>query len=119
MPVQIPVPDVAYSTIEVSLAGKTYSFTFRFNTRMKKYENDKGTWILDISTSDGAVIIRGVAIIEQASLLQDLILDDFSDGDLFCFRAGETSLPPTRDNIGVDKDYLLTFVTNEELAENT
>lgn len=117
MPVQLPVPAVSYKEVELSLSGITYNFVFRFNDRMIKYEGDEGTWIIDIFNSSGSPIVRGLAVVGQGFLIDRLILPEFSNGDILCFRAKKTDKAPTRNNLGIDKDYWLVYMTNEEIED--
>lgn len=117
MALQLPVPEVSYSEINITLSGVNYYFIFRFNTRFKKYENDSGTWVFDIYNNNKVPIIKGIAVVGQGLLLSPLNLDEFAHGDIFVFRANNTELAPTRSNVGIDKDYQLIYLTNEELAD--
>ncbi len=116
MAVQIPFPSVSYADIELSLAGKSFTLTYRFNTRWKKDEDDLGTWVIDIRDANKEYVIKGLGLVGQGFLLGDLILDGFDIGDFLCVRAKKTDRLPTRDNIGIDREYKLLFLTNEELA---
>lgn len=116
MAVQIPVPDISYSEINITLSGNTYQFVFRFNERMKKDENDNGTWIIDIYDTDGNEVVLGLAVVGTGFLIGSLPVEGFSHGDIYCHKAKETYLRPERNNLGIDKTYQLMYLTNLEIT---
>jgi len=116
MAIQIPVPAGAYSEVELSVAGISYTFVYRFNSRFKKYEDDLGTWVIDILNSDREYVIKGLAVVGQGRLLSGLVLPEFDHGDILCVKNKKTDAAPTRENLGFDNEYVLVYVTNEELA---
>lgn len=111
MPLSIDVPEEAWSSSNVSLAGTTYSFRYSFNNRDER-------WRLSIYIGARA-IITGVKIMENQLLLRNYGLDDFSHGDLACVRAKQSSFPVGFDNFGRDKEYELVYYSNEEIQELT
>jgi len=104
----IPTPSSAYAQHKVSLAGQTYIFTFRFNSYSKR-------WYLDISLN-GIVVRNSEIILEGGILFHGSYIDNFDHGKLFVVRAKETTEPCGRYNFGIDKDYVLAYVSKEELA---
>jgi hypothetical protein len=117
MAVQLPVPLVSYSEIEVSLSGITYILNYRFNTTFKKDENDEGTWMLDIMDSNRNFIIKGLGVVGQGFLMDNLIVEGFDHGDILCSKNQQTTKRPTRNNVGIDNEYILVYLTNEEIAD--
>lgn len=107
MPVSIPTPNTANTKQSITLGGKEYEFTQKFNERDSR-------WRLSISLS-GEVIISGIKLVENRRLLSRYILSDFDHGDLFCMRRKSTSEDVGRNNLGIGKEYELIYLTNEEL----
>ena len=106
----IKVPDSAYSDSEVTLSGKTYIFTFKFNSR-------NSSWYLDLKDSDGDIILAGIKIMPNQNLTGRYISttsENFPDGNLWCFRALNDFSPIGRDNFGLGKTYELTFLTHQD-----
>lgn len=103
---RIPVPDSANPTITVSLGGKTYNFTYSFNSI-------SGRYYLDISYQ-GNLIIPSLKLLPNTYLLKKYALSDFSHGDLILINIGSTTEEAGRDNIGIGKPYELFYVSNEE-----
>jgi hypothetical protein len=108
MPLSLPVPDAAWSSQGITLGGKDYTFTFSYNTKDSR-------WRFDISLG-GVVVIAGVKVMENQSLLSRYILEDFDHGDILCMRFKDDDLPVGRDNLGLGKPYELIYFTNEELS---
>lgn len=109
MALSINIPDTPWSRQNISLAGKTYRFTFTYNERSKR-------WYLEISLGS-KTIISSVKIIEGVDLIGRYVLDDFDHGKLFCAPQKQTSDTVGRDNFGIGKDYELFYFTNEELEQ--
>lgn len=113
MAVSINVP-IEYPNVSqtITLSGVTYVFIYTYNTRDER---------LRISIyRDDNLVIAGLKIMENQFLLQNYILDQFSDGDLICVRMkGDSSIPATLGTIGIDREYELVYLTNDEISELT
>ena len=109
MALSIPVPEGANTIQEVALGGFRYIFEYSFNDRDQR-------WRLSISLSN-TVVVSGIKIMENQSLLSDYSLDDFSHGDLYCVRIEDDGKFVGRDNLGQGKPYEIFYLTNEEIAE--
>jgi hypothetical protein len=108
MPLSIPIPDVAWSEQDVSLGGSNYTFTYQYNSRDSR-------WRFDLALED-TVVISGVKVVENQSLLDRYKLDDFNHGDIFCLRVEDDNSDVGRNNLGIGKSYELVYYTNAELA---
>lgn len=108
MPLSIPVPDSASSEQDISLGGSTYTFTYSFNSRDAR-------WRFDLALLD-VVIISGVKVVENQSLLARYRLDNFDHGDIFCIRVKDDNQDVGRSNLGVGLSYQLVYYTNAEIA---
>jgi len=106
VPIRVPVPTEAFAEYDISLAGVSYLFTYRYNERL-------GRWKLDISTPQGDLIIAGMSLIEGVSPNLHLVTEDFP-GSLFVVRFNETPIKASRDNLGIGKDYELVYFTEDE-----
>jgi len=108
MALSIPTPDYPSTKQNVTLAGRDYELTIRFNERDSR-------WRLSISLN-GVVVISGIKLVENRRLLSRYILPDFNHGDLFCMRRKSTKDPVGRKNLGIGKEYELIYFSNEELS---
>lgn len=119
MPSLIPTPEGGNTSQEVALGGITYTFKYTFNSTDER-------WRLDILLS-GEPLISGMKVMETTDPLATVKFDvsltgkydipDFNHGELFCFNIKSTSEPVGIDNLGISKDYTITYLTNEEIQE--
>lgn len=108
MPLVLPTPQSTWSSQDVTLAGRDYTFEYRYNTRDKR-------WRVDIYSEETPVVL-GLKIMENQSLLSNYRLPLFDHGDIYCLRSKDDGLPVGRYNLGQDRAYSLLYYTNEELA---
>ena len=111
MPISLPVPSVSWAITSITLGGLEYSFTYSFNERDNR-------WRFDVVLG-GEVVISGVKVLENQSLLSRYILDDFDHGDVYCVQVDEDEDPVGRNNLGIGLSYGLVYLTNAEIAELT
>lgn len=102
----LPSPTQSFVENRPSLAGKTYVFIYRFN-------EVSGRWYLDIYL-DNVSVILGVALVEGQPLFSGLSIPNFDHGILTLLRITNTKEKIGRYNFGVDKDWVLVYLTNEE-----
>jgi len=106
---QLAVPDQAYATFKIALGGILYDCQFYFNERDQR-------WRLSLYV-DGDAVITGIKILENQSLLDQFILQDFRHGDITCLRLENDGEPVQFENLGIDKPYTLVYLTNQEIEE--
>lgn len=104
---RLPVPDSSNATVPITLGGMLYDFVFELNAidkvlRMSIYYQSR-------------LIIGSLDLKTGALLLKKHALPDFDHGDLLLFRVKKTSQPPTKGNIGIDREYELLYLTTEDL----
>tara|TARA_R110000851_G_scaffold213_2_gene730 strand:- start:861 stop:1214 length:354 start_codon:yes stop_codon:yes gene_type:complete len=115
MAVEIPVPSIPYSEVNVTLAGVSYDIVFRESTR-EQDESGSGRLYFDIYTED-SLVKAGVKVMENQSLLARYLLDGFLTGDILCLSKVENNTTiATLANVGLNKSYGLFYLTNEELG---
>lgn len=105
--IKIPTPTTAYASHKVSLSGKTYDFTFRYNSY-------SGVWYLDIYLN-GTSVILGQALLNRNPLFYGKPVKNFDHGILMVIKSTDVPDPLGRDNLGVSKIYTLYYIPNEEL----
>lgn len=105
---RLPVPDSSNATVPITLGGKLYDFVFELNTIDRVFRVN--------IYYQGALIIGSVDLKLGSILLKKHVIPDFDHGDLFLFKVKKTIHPPTKGNIGIDKDYELLYLTNEDLG---
>lgn len=111
MAIFIPTPEYAYSEVDVTLGGQSYTIEYTFN------DIDE-SWRMSLYTGEGELIIAGIKIMPNALLLRKHALEEFAHGDIACVRLSpNTRRPPTFENLGFEKEYTLVYYTNEELSE--
>lgn len=100
----IPLTSVPQS-LEVSLAGKDYQFTLRWNSACE------GGWVLDIDLPDGAGhVICGIPLVTGTDLLAPYAHLGFGGG-LYAY-SDDHDNPPGPDDLGDGVDLL--FVVDDE-----
>lgn len=102
----IPTPTVTYASSKVSLSGQTYTFTFRFNSVAQR-------WFLDIDL-DSIPVIHGQMLIEGVPLFYGKPIKNFDHGLLLLLRNNDVGGTVGRNNLGIDKEFSLVYITNEE-----
>lgn len=107
MPQIIKVPDSSYAIHRVPLGANSYVIVFRFNSRDSR-------WYFDLYSDSNTLIKAGIKVMENQSLLQRYLLEDFS-GDIVCDKVGNTAEKVGRNNLGVGKDYELIYFSQEEI----
>lgn len=105
----LPVPAQSWSTQDLTLGGLDYQFVYSFNERDER-------WRLSIYFEEEPVLL-GLKLMENEFLLSNYITPTFNHGDIGVLRVKNDGKPVGRDNLGQDKSYELTYLTNQELAE--
>ena len=101
-----PTPSSNWAEHKVSLAGKTYTFVFRFNSVQER-------WMLDIYL-DNTPVILGQMIVEGFNLFYGKPITNFEHGILATVSNFEGKDKLSKDNFGIDKQYSLLYLSNEE-----
>jgi len=107
--IKIPAPQGAFSSSKVALAGVSYDFTFRYNSYAK-------IWQLDIHLNKTPVIL-GESLVPLSPLFYGEEIKGFNHGGLVLVSNVETAEPCGLNNLGIDRDYTLIYITNEEWAD--
>lgn len=102
-------PDSADTIIPTSLGGVLYDFHY-------KYNDTSSAWYLDLYLNN-SLLIGGVKLVEDTSLLYKYNLAEFNHGQLTVVKFKKTDEPCGRHNLGIGKDYSLVYISNEELNE--
>lgn len=108
MAILIDVPSIAWGLSSVTLDGKNYFFDFQFNDREQR-------WYVDIYLNN-ELVIRGVKLVEYSGLINKYDLELFNHGRLFVEAQKRTTAPAGFDNIGIGKEYIFFYLSNEELG---
>lgn len=92
---QLPVSSgSANYEFKTELDGVKYTLRFRFNTRA-------GRWIMDIKTSQGGMLLAGIALLTGVDLLaQYRAYDGAPQGNMFLLNLQDENLSPGRDDLG-------------------
>lgn len=92
-------------TFEISLAGKLYYLTVKWN------DSDEGGWTIDLSDANtDTVLAANLPLITGANVLAGLNYLGF-DGEMVIFTDGDETAVPTFDNLGVESNlYFQTDV---------
>ena len=109
---RINIPDIAFARKTVSLNSTTFFFTYRFNDRT-------GRWNLDISDQDDVSLARGLVLLDEGDITLHISkLNDAMGGFLFITKLKNTPESCGRNNVGIDKDYELTYISFKEADES-
>ena len=94
---KIPVTNTP-QTFQISLAGKDYSMTCRWNSAVE------GGWSLDFSDAEsGEPIVANIPLVTGVNLLDGLAYLGFG-GKLYVYTDGDELAVPTLDNLGVESN---------------
>ncbi len=104
----IPWPDSPRWTMDVQLSDRVYTFRGWWNVRME-------TWMIDLETADGVVLLSGVRAVLGYPLLPRWRTENMPPGELFIVCPTERCrFDPGRESIGADADMRFVYVTEDE-----
>ena len=107
--IQLPVTRNGNSRIKVPVNGTVYTLIYRYNTRNKRL-------YLSIELSD-VPIISGLRLIEFGSPIVNYELVGFSGYQIFVVENLEGTGFATLGNLGLDLEYVLLLMNQEEVEE--
>jgi hypothetical protein len=84
--------DVPAFTFQTDLDGTTYTFKFRYNSRMDR-------WAFDILTANEAPIVSGVLVVTGTLLLERFSDPRLPQGDMFVLNKADENASPGRDDL--------------------
>ena len=91
--IQLPLrSDVPAFTFQTDLDGTTYSFKFRYNSRMDR-------WAFDILTANDEPIVSGVLVLTGTLLLERFTDERLPLGDMFVLNKEDENASPGRDDL--------------------
>lgn len=105
---RLQIPDIAFASRDVTLNGRNYTLTFRYNERDAR-------WRMDIYDQQEVLLKAGISIVEDFNLTETYSILDQMEGFLFTVKLKGGDIRTGRDNIGVDKTHELLYTTFEEL----
>lgn len=111
MALRIKIPDSANSRQEVALGGEVLLLDLSFNSQ------NKGWYMSLKSPVDLSEILSGRQLKPNQNLTGRYFLDELPEGNIWCLRQTTSSQDITRDNLGVDKDFCLFYLSNSEEEE--
>lgn len=107
----INTSDNPYSEQQIVVSGLVLTLVMRFNII-------DSSWYLDIKNSSSTVDIKvGIKVMPNQNLTGRYILPSLEGGNIWCFRKVDTDSEIGRDNLGIDKEYCLYWITDEETEE--
>lgn len=89
LPLRNDVPAFVFQT---DLDGATYTFKFRYNSRMDR-------WAFDILTANEAPIVSGVLVVTGTLLLERFSDPRLPQGDMFVLNKADENASPGRDDL--------------------
>ena len=104
MAIGIGVPDAASSTQTITLAKKSYTINFNYNSRFD-------FWSFSLYDSEDNVIVEGEKIMPKKEYFSRYSKTDTIGGYLFTDSLEDVNV--TRDNFGLNKTHTLTFISSE------
>ena len=97
----IDIPDNPDISRSITLQDTVFVFVFQFVKSISR-------WKLDIY-KDEELLIAGLCLVENVPITFKNVIP-YLRGELILFRYNSTTLPAGRDNVGLDKDYILTYI---------
>lgn len=95
--------------MSTTLDGTDYLFEFRYSQR-------ESCWYFSTYLTDGTLLVAGVKVVCNRSLLSRFASVALPKGKLVAFASGADASPPGLDELGIGKRVELTYVTVAELA---
>ncbi len=103
--IQLPLrSDVPAFTFQTDLDATTYSFKFRYNSRMDR-------WSFDILTASNEPIVSGVLVVTGTLLLERFSDARLPQGDLFVLNKEDENVSPGRNDLQKN-----VFILYDEVA---
>lgn len=84
--------DVPAFTFQTDLDGTTYTFKFRYNSRMDR-------WAFDILTANEDPIVSGVLVVTGTLLLERFSDPRLPQGDMLVLNKADENASPGRDDL--------------------
>lgn len=110
MAISLPIPTSPSSYYSISIENQRYVFYFQWSTRGQ-------CWYLDIQSSDGTYLSKANKLVMNKPLIT-MNRELGPSGQIYVLPTSDFSTAtPTRNNIGIDKEYWLVYYTAEELAD--
>jgi len=109
MPLSIAVPTTkSFARQEIVLSNETYNFLYTYNSRDERLR-------LSIF-KNGELVVGGLKIMENESLLVNYNYPNLPKGELYCIRfKGDQTTPVTLGTLGFDKEYELIYLPDGEV----
>lgn len=111
MAVSIKVPDSAYHKQSIDLGVVSYNITFKFNV------SDEA-WYFLLSDLDDVALTDDIKVMPNQNLTGRFPYSrPLPNGDIWCFRFKNDYSPIDRNNLGIDKNYELVYLPDNEALE--
>ncbi len=107
MAYNILVPDTDWSSQVITLGGTTFVLELKYKERTQR-------WYMSLFSSDGVKLLSEKKIVDGQTMtgLYDL---PGMYGGIFCERAYGLEVYPTRQTLGIGKEFNLVYYTQEEM----
>lgn len=107
MAYNIVVPDADWSSQSITLGGTSFILELKFKARTDR-------WYITLKDSNGNDLITEKKIVDQQTMTGLFDIEGMY-GDIFCERVYGTDIYPTRQTLGIDKQFNLMYMTEEEM----
>jgi hypothetical protein len=99
-----------YSSYSVTLGGKSYNVVQRWNDKTK-------AWYLDLRTGTNEIVSLSMKLVPRVGLVKrnNHLLEGANLYVVANFDDAPSTLEVTRDNLGLSKQLVLVYITDEEL----
>lgn len=109
--IEVKIPSSPYSKQLVTLGDDAYTIYFKYNIR-------NASWYLTLKDSeDENTILGGIKLMPNQDLLSRYIVEGKPLGKLLLLRTKNTPEGITQNNLGVNKDYGLFWVSPDDIEE--
>lgn len=103
----LPTFEDPFYSYAVSLEGRSYLLSFRYNQREE-------CWYLTIAMSDGTVLLAGIKVLVGVNLLWRRADNRLPPGQLYAFVTGNNTEHPGLTDFGDTKRVALGYVTSDD-----
>lgn len=109
MAISFNVPNTPHTSYFTTIDNETFQFVFRWSTRAS-------VWHLDVFTGDGDSLVKGAKLVPNIPLIRTTNVKA-PKGELTVVNNTSNQDVPSKDNIGVNKDFELMYFTEEEMDD--
>ena len=106
---QLPVTVSGNSDVDITIGGVVYNLYYKYNSRNKRL-------FVTISVND-VVIVSEIRLFENSKPVELYRYLNLPEGEMLVSQLSYSTDFATIGNIGIDNDFSLMFITDQELSD--